>query len=206
MTSDIPSPDKKTLRKQLRQARNAIPAPYRLHAAWQVARLAMRLGALKRGRRIGFYIPAKGELDILPLIQRAQALHLACHLPIVPGPRQKKLWFARIGEHDHLWTLNRFGIPEYHDFRRRRMRASQMDWIFVPLMGFDTRGYRLGMGGGFYDASLAFLRLRRQWRRPKLVGVAFDLQKVAFVPNDPWDVPLDYVITERRIYRCTRQG
>ncbi len=198
---NTPTPDKKALRAGLRRARAAIPAAERLHAARQVERLAVRLGLLRPGRRIGFYIPAKGELDILPLLDRAQALGVACFLPIVPGHFHKKLWFSRLGEHEHLWGVNRFGIPEYHDWRRKRVRAHRLDLIFVPLLGFDARGYRIGMGGGYYDSSLAFLRLRRSWRRPRLVGVAFDVQRVERVPDDPWDVPLDLAITERRVYR-----
>ncbi|MBI5936943.1 MAG: 5-formyltetrahydrofolate cyclo-ligase [Betaproteobacteria bacterium] len=193
--------DKKTLRSELRRARGALGPRQRRAAALKVARLAARLHLLRHDRRIGFYIPSKGEIDILPLMNRALAVGAPCYLPKLPLRSLKRLWFTRLGNHAHHWRLNRFGIPEYDDGQAKRLRAQQLDLIFVPLLGFDDAGYRLGMGGGFYDTSLAYLRRRRQWRRPKLIGVAFDCQHVARVPHDPWDVPLDLAVTEKRIYR-----
>ena len=65
----------------------------------------------------------------------------------------------------------------------------------------ETHGNRLGMGGGYYDTSLAYLRTRRLFRKPKLIGVAYDFQRVAMLPSEPWDVPLDAVLTDRGLYR-----
>ncbi len=200
MSSRADLPDKKTLRSQLRRARNAIGRAERRRAARRIVRRALHLRLLKQGRRIGFYIPSNNELDILPLLERARALGVDCYLPQLPSRALKKLWFTRLGEKPQHWRLNRFGIPEYHDRRDKRLRIAQLDLVFVPLLGFDDNGYRIGMGGGFYDASLAFLHRRRNWRRPRLVGVAFDCQHVPAVPYDPWDVPLDLAITERRAY------
>ena len=70
----------------------------------------------------------------------------------------------------------------------------------MPLVGFDQQGYRLGMGGGYYDATLAFMQHRRLWRKPRLVGVAYECQRVETLPHDPWDMPLDAVLTERQLY------
>lgn len=194
-------PDKKTLRSQLRRARNAIGVAERQLAARRIVRRALHLRLLRQGRRIGFYIPNQGEFDIMPLLDRARALGVDCYLPQLPSRALKKLWFTRLGEKPQHWSLNRFGIPEYHDRSDKRLRIAQLDLVFVPLLGFDDQGYRIGMGGGFYDASLAFLHRRRNWRRPRLVGVAFDCQHVPAVPYDPWDVPLNLAITEKRAYR-----
>jgi 5-formyltetrahydrofolate cyclo-ligase len=59
----------------------------------------------------------------------------------------------------------------------------------------------MGMGGGFYDRTLAYLRDRRHWRRPLLVGVAHECKRVEHLEPAPWDVPLDLVVTEARVYR-----
>lgn len=75
----------------------------------------------------------------------------------------------------------------------------------MPLLGFDRQGYRMGMGGGYYDSSLAFLARRRHWRRPKLIGLAFEAQARDRLPTDPWDIPLDAVITERGLHRFKRR-
>lgn len=99
-------------------------------------------------------------------------------------------------------TSNRYGIPEPVD--AKPLHARQLDLLLMPLVGFDLAGRRLGMGGGYYDATLAFLRHRRHWRKPRLVGVAFECQRVETLPHDPWDMPLDAVLTEKRLYRFDR--
>jgi 5-formyltetrahydrofolate cyclo-ligase len=194
--------EKSLLRKQLRQARRALPEAFRRTAARQIERLAMHHRLLDRHQRMGFFIPSKGEIDCLPLLNRALWLGAACYLPIVPQRRQRKLWFSQMGNDAH-WKNNRFGIPEYgHAFRK--IRAHQLDVLFMPLLGFDLHGTRMGMGGGFYDASLAFLQKRTHWHRPRLIGLAFEAQKVECLPRDAWDVPLDAVLTERALYRFRR--
>ena len=75
-----------------------------------------------------------------------------------------------------------------------------LDLVLVPLVGFDDQGTRLGMGGGFYDRSFATRLFRRYWRKPRLIGVAYELQRVAHLDRQPWDVALDGVVTEQRLY------
>ncbi len=72
--------------------------------------------------------------------------------------------------------------------------------MLVPLVGFDARGYRLGMGAGFYDRHFEFLRHRRTWLRPLLLGVAFEVQRLEHFADVDHDVPLWGVVTERGIY------
>jgi 5-formyltetrahydrofolate cyclo-ligase len=80
------------------------------------------------------------------------------------------------------------------------VRAQQLDLVLLPLVGFDESGNRLGMGGGFYDHSLSFLRNRKIWRKPNLVGIAHDFQRVDSLEAKPWDMPLEAVITDRAVY------
>lgn len=91
---------------------------------------------------------------------------------------------------------NRFGIPEPLSLLKQQ-RSSDLDLVLLPLVGFDKRCNRLGMGAGFYDRALAKLHCRG----PFCIGVAYDFQRVEELPVDPWDVPLQAVVTERRIYR-----
>ncbi|TCJ12861.1 5-formyltetrahydrofolate cyclo-ligase [Parasulfuritortus cantonensis] len=193
-------PDKASVRRRLRVLRRAVPAATRKRAGQAVLRLALSHRLLSRKRRVGLYIPAKGELDCLPLLDRALWLGAACCLPVVPRARQRMLWFSRLGDGPH-WGVNRYGIPEYGHRGFERLRAADLDILFMPLLGFDTAGYRMGMGGGYYDASLAYLTRRRHWHRPRLIGLAFEAQRVDVLPRDPWDIPLDAVITEQRYYR-----
>ncbi len=201
--------DKAALRKQLRARRAAVTAAERHAAGRQLARLALRHRLLARHRRIGFYMPAKNEIDVLPLLRAALRMGATCYLPVVPARGlvdvgRHKLWFTRLlGQARRLlrphaaWVNNRYGIPEYQPRGARRVRAQQLDLLFMPLLGFDRQGWRIGMGGGYYDASLAHLKRFRHWRRPHLIGVAFAVQEIDRAPFDPWDVRLDAMLTER---------
>lgn len=157
----------------------------------------MRHGLLLRAQRIGFYLPNGGEFDSHPLINHAMLMQRECYLPLVPR-RGRILRFGRVGRNTRM-TTNRYGIAEPVD--ARPLRARQLDLLLIPLVGFDRQGYRLGMGGGYYDATLAFMHHRRLWRKPRLVGVAYECQRAEMLPHDPWDMPLDAVLTERQLYR-----
>jgi 5-formyltetrahydrofolate cyclo-ligase len=92
---------------------------------------------------------------------------------------------------------NRYGILEPTDLAPVSARDLQL--ILIPLVGFDAQGHRLGSGAGYYDRALAFRRLRRHWPGPKLVGIAYECQRVEALAVRPTDVPLDAIITERGI-------
>ncbi len=189
--------DKYTLRRQLKAARNALKPTERRHAARASLRLALRHGLLLRAQRIGFYLPQGGEFDVHPLLDRALGMGLECYLPILPR-RGRVMRFGRVRHHTPM-RPNRYGIPEPVD--AKPLRARQLDLLLMPLVGFDLLGHRLGMGGGYYDATLAFMVHRRLWRKPRLVGVAYECQRADALPHDPWDMPLDAVLTERRLCR-----
>lgn len=188
-------PEKAALRRELRARRAAVSAKERQLAGLRLVRHALHRRLLARKRRVGFYMPAKSEIDVLPLLDRARFMGVDCYLPIVPGRGHRKLWFIRLGDRA-AWTLNRYGIPEYQHAPARKVRAIQLDILFMPLLGFDDQGWRIGMGGGYYDASLARLGKRRVWRQPRRVGVAFASQQVDRIPKDTWDIPLSGILTE----------
>jgi len=189
--------NKSTLRRQLKAARNALNPAARRQAARASLRLALRHGLLLRAKRIGLYLPHGGEFDAHLLLNQVLWMRRECYLPVLP-PRGRVMRFARVRDNTRM-TNNRYGIAEPLD--ARPLRARQLDLLLMPLVGFDNQGYRLGMGGGFYDATLAFMRHRRSWRKPRLVGIAYEFQRVDTLPHDPWDMPLDAVLTERQLYR-----
>jgi 5-formyltetrahydrofolate cyclo-ligase len=96
---------------------------------------------------------------------------------------------------------NRFGIAEPQG--TEVLAARWLDVVFLPLVGFDRRGVRLGMGGGFYDRAFAFRQLRSVWHAPRLIGLAYAFQEVANIRAAAHDVLLDAVVTEEGFTRCT---
>ena len=190
--------NKNQLRYVLRKARRAVAPAQRRRAAVNLMRQVMRGGLVWRSGRIGFYVAMDEEMDLLPLLNRMLRSGKQCFLPVVPPRFERALGFSLLTAQPR-WYLNRYDI--YEHWSPRPVRAWQLDLLFVPLVGFDEAGYRIGMGGGFYDASLSYLRRRTVWRKPLLVGIGYECQKVAGVPFDPWDVRLDAVVTEKRWYR-----
>ena len=101
---------------------------------------------------------------------------------------------------DTLLVKAYFDILEPKIAQQHHKHGLQMEVVIVPLVGFDKAGNRLGMGGGYYDRT--FTRKHTlHLQRPKLIGWAHECQKVPQLPTQPWDVPLDAVVTEKQIYR-----
>jgi 5-formyltetrahydrofolate cyclo-ligase len=158
-----------------------------------------RLPAFSRARWIAGYLPFDGELDSLPAMQRAGAAGKNLCLPMIDPRRRGKMTLGHFHRSGVL-LLNRFGILEPCRRMTTRVPLRRIDIVLMPLVGFDEQGNRLGMGAGYYDRFLR-RRTRGQWRRPLLVGLAFELQRTEQIPPEPWDVAMDLIITERRVYR-----
>lgn len=183
------------LRRLLRQRRRNLPLRVRQAHAEAVADHLLRPQQLLRAQRIALYLAADGELSCEPLAARLRHLGKRIYLPVLRDPFQPKLWFRehRLGE---ALIPNRFGIGEPALHPGRQCPPRGLDLILMPLVGFDAQGGRLGMGGGFYDRTLEFRIRCPVWRRPRLIGLAHECQRVPHLPANPWDVPLDAVVTE----------
>ncbi len=149
----------------------------------------------RSARHVAGYLPNDGELDPTPLMGLAWSMGKRVYLPVLSHLRSDHLLFAPYAPGDAL-RENRFGIPEPVVSLRHMIDPKALDLVLTPLVAFDQQGHRLGMGGGFYDRSFAFLRRRRHWLKPHLVGMAYGFQRVDGLPHQPWDVPLDGVVTE----------
>lgn len=186
------------LRRSLRQQRRALTPHQRHEASIALDRRLGRHPLFLRSRHIAFYLPNDGEMDLSPLIQRAQAMGKKCYLPVLSPLYHNRLWFAPFHDASEL-VLNRFGIPEPIGNWAGMRPAWTLDLVLTPLVAFDSDGNRLGMGGGYYDRTLAYLARRQHWRKPHLLGTAYAFQQVEGLPHEPWDVPLHGVVTERAL-------
>ena len=191
----------RTLRQTIRQQRRALTHREAATCAEQLAQQTCKHPLVLHSHRIAAYLAADGEIDPAPLLQALWAANKKIYLPVLAPFSPKKLWFARFNPDDIL-AFNRFGIPE--PVRRQLIKPSALDLVLTPLVAFDTAGHRIGMGGGFYDRTFAFLQRRHYWHKPNLLGLAYEFQKqTAIKPND-WDVPLNAIATETRIYENIR--
>jgi 5-formyltetrahydrofolate cyclo-ligase len=183
------------LRSQLTDRRSRLTAGEVAAAAACIHRRVWQLPLLSRCRRVACYLAVRQEVDCGPIIASTLARGREVLLPVLHG-RQLCFVSYRPGV---AMIRNRFGIPEPAGSGRRP--PSGLDVVLVPLVGFDGSGHRLGMGGGYYDRTFRFLLNRHCWRRPHLIGLAYEFQRVPALPQRPWDVPLEMVVTEDRVHR-----
>lgn len=191
-----PGEERLRLRRELRARRQAITGAVRARKGRQLAARVAALGLLRPGRRIGLYLATVEEIDTAPLLNLALSHGCLVALPRVVSRRHDRMRF-----HEHAGAVRAtpvrrgaFGILEPQGGTVRAAR--ELDVVFMPLVGFDAAGHRIGMGRGYYDRHFAF-RLRLQHcRRPMLVGLAYAVQQVGSLPHAPHDVPLDAIVTE----------
>jgi 5-formyltetrahydrofolate cyclo-ligase len=189
------------LRRELRARRRAIRGAARKRAGRQLASQVNAAGLLRPGLRVGLYLAMTEEIDTAPLLQLARARGCRIALPRIISTRHARMRFF-----DLAGPIRRgaFGIFEPRGGMRRSAR--ELDLVFMPLVGFDAHGNRIGMGKGFYDRHFAHRIRMRHWRRPLLVGLAYGVQQVAALPRAAHDVPVDMIVTEstsRRFRRST---
>lgn len=189
--------NRQALRKTLRARRRALTPQQQTRAAHALVQQLKRQPLFLRSRRMAFYLPSDGEIDPRPLIREAWRRGKQCYLPVLAPDRSNRLWFVRFTPTTPLLS-NRFGIPEPHVRYRQRLAAQYLDVVFLPLVGFDRRGGRMGMGGGFYDRSLAFKQHTHR-HAPYLVGLAHQCQQVEQLELAHWDIPLCAIATDSDI-------
>ncbi|MET0089909.1 MAG: 5-formyltetrahydrofolate cyclo-ligase [Candidatus Thiodiazotropha sp.] len=190
------------IRREIKaQRRNLNTQTLRQHSN-RMCRLALGQRAFRHSRRIAFYHAVAGEMDPAPLLSAALETGKQAYLPILRQRPCNSLWFAPLKRQTRMIN-NRFGIPEPEFQHRHLIMPWSLDLVFVPLVAFDRNGHRIGMGGGFYDRTFAFRHTHRHLTGPKLIGLAHEFQLRDALDHNPWDVPLDAVITESAIYQFT---
>ena len=187
------------LRRMLRNARRALTPSEQRKAAQGVYRQLAQHPLFRRAKHISLYLPTDGEIDPRLLLRAAQRRGKATYLPVLSAWPRTKMVFQRVRPGEKLLP-NRFRILEPRTNVRRQRKVWALDLVLLPLVGFDDMGGRLGMGGGFYDRSLAYLTRRQHWRKPTLLGLAHECQKVERLVQASWDVPLAGTVTDKKWY------
>ena len=189
---------RQNLRQTLRNKRKSLNNITQMQHAVCLARQLGNCTLYKRGKRIAVYLPADGEIDPSFLIYNAWHHNKKIYLPVL-APFSNRLYFAPYTANCKM-KLNRFHIAEPDVHPKYWLKPRQMHLILAPLVGFDIMGNRLGMGGGFYDRSLDFTRLRKSSYAPYLIGLAHQLQCVEQLPLQAHDIPMKIIATEQRLY------
>lgn len=181
--------EKKQLRTLLRKKRNALSRG-EIHAYSHSAMTHfVHSDIFLTNQHFACYLAADHEIETQLFIEHIFQHKKQCYLPRL---EQDHMIFAHYDLGDPL-TPNQFNILEPTITQRNHRDAKKMDVILTPLVGFDSKGHRLGMGGGFYDRTLE--SVKRQ-AKPIIIGLAFECQRIEAVPTEAWDIPLDAILTE----------
>lgn len=185
---------KVALRKSFRLARQQITKKDRLAAAFAAANLFVAQDFFEKSQHIACYLACQDEFDASPLIEAVWAAKKQCYVPVI----HEEKWLRFIPyEYGTALKKNQFGILEPAE-QDQSILPADLDVVVLPLIAFDRYGHRLGTGGGYYDRTFAFLRGEEN-PQPCLVGLAYAAQETAEIEADPWDVPLNFVMTEKNV-------
>lgn len=186
------SDDSKTLlRRELRDKRAKVSPAAQKIATKKISQNVASHPLFESASSIAFYIANDGEISPNMLIELARKLDKRVYLPAITS--NKKLLFRDFSNPEKI-TKNRFGITE-PDPSCDTIDASELDIVFLPLVAFDKRGNRLGMGGGYYDRTFAY-RANNPSQKPALIGLAHAFQEVKKIAAEKWDVALDHICTD----------
>jgi len=185
------------IRDALKTQRSALASDDVIDASIEISRRLWSLPVLSRARCIACYFPIGNEVDCRFFISAAWERGRTVLLPVLSGPELK----FSIYDSETVFLRNRYDIPEPVVKPSHLTDSQKIDVVLLPLVAFDDTGNRIGMGGGYYDRSFRFMRNRMAWHRPTLVGLAYDFQKAPKIKARSWDIPLQFVVTEKTSYR-----
>jgi len=182
---------RKAERARLLEQRRALPLAERERLGTAIAEKLAALPELSGAPcRVGFYWPIRGEPDMRPFVRSLLEKGFEAALPVVVE-RNAPIEFYRWTAETKLTRQEVWGIPipAVRD-------VVVPDVLLVPLVGFDDAAYRLGYGGGYYDRTLATFV-----RKPRAIGLGYELARLETIYPQPHDIPMDIIVTESRLMR-----
>lgn len=190
----------KNLRKFLRQQRRSLNTWQQKQSELKICRYFHRHFCVKSARHIGIYLHAFGEIHTEQLIRYCLKYDKKVYLPIICAINKQLRWVNISAQqyHQHRFVLHR--LKMYEAKNHRGFAVGKLDIVFMPLLACDIHGMRLGLGGGYYDRTLAHAS-----QRPYRIGLAHDFQYLTqILPYQTWDEPLDELWTPSKSYRFKR--
>ncbi|MBQ4813562.1 5-formyltetrahydrofolate cyclo-ligase [Pseudoalteromonas luteoviolacea] len=190
---------RKEIRVEVRKLRNRLDEKFQTQAESDLSMNFTQHVKLPKNAAVGVYLPNDGEVRTNLLIQQLWKENHLVYLPVIHPFSGTHLLFQKY-EKNSTMKENRYAILEPKLNCSEICPISQLDILLMPLVAFDDSGNRLGMGGGYYDRTLATY-YEKSWSTPKLIGLAHDCQKVGELPIEAWDVPLPAILTPTKFYQ-----
>ncbi|MDP0562670.1 MAG: 5-formyltetrahydrofolate cyclo-ligase [Candidatus Endonucleobacter sp. (ex Gigantidas childressi)] len=191
--------DQKELRAKLRRRRQSLSNNQHYLAQKQLTILVSLLPEFLASTHIALYFASDGEIDPVGIAKKAWSQGKVCYLPVLDKNRKGYMYFLPYKPNMPMHH-NQYGIcePVLPDHCIRH--AEDLDLVLMPLTGFDEKGHRIGMGGGYYDRTFAFKKKAPTQNKPLLMGIAHECQKVELLSANAWDIQLAGVATDQKVY------
>lgn len=186
---------KTELRRAIRAQRRALSEQAQQQAAQAIFDFISPTAIFGGSQNIGVYLASDGEINPHLLVELAWQQGKSCYLPIIDSQGENTMKFVHYTPNTEFF-MNRYDIPEPVHEPEDLKDANILDLVLAPLVGFDKRGNRMGMGKGFYDRTFEFTR---ETQRPYLMGLAHSLQQVDDLKPEAWDIPLNALVTEQEL-------
>lgn len=196
------SSSRQALRKLIREKRNSLNNNEQEIASIKLLSQLTNIEKIQQAKHIAIYLANDSELDALPFIQWCWQNKKSVYLPVIHPFCSGQLLFLKYDKSTKM-QKNQYGINEPKLDVTAIKLVNELDIIFTPLVAFDQQGNRLGMGGGFYDRTLARWYQNFQTSpstKPYPIGLAHDCQRVSDIPCELWDIPLPEIITPSHRY------
>ena len=187
---------KKGLREQVLAIRDQLSCGIQTKASHSLQNHADLIGDVK-GKVVSSFWPIRSEINPYNLTQELKQRGAQLALPVV---MDKTTLEFRAYDHDDDLIDAGFGTKG----PSANAAVVDPDILLVPLAVFDLQCGRIGYGAGFYDRAIA--KLRAKGRRPKTFGIAFEQQMIDQVPQDEFDIKLDYILTPDKAYKNPAVG
>jgi 5-formyltetrahydrofolate cyclo-ligase len=183
----------------MRRRRNAIDPSRRQLFDKSINRAVLELVEQLRVTALSAYLPFDGEPDLRPALSALSHQGVQIVLPVIGQGSDSKALQFRCWDPATKLMESALGLSE--PCATDIVPVGALDLVLLPLVAWDESGRRLGMGAGYYDYTLAALA---DSDRPLRVGIAYQVQKSAHVPEDPWDIRLHELISENGRFTCAR--
>lgn len=189
--------DHANIRKKIRAQRKTLSTNIIHSASHLLCEKIIHLPEFLQSQHIAYYISHENEIDSAEIIQHAKKLNKSLYLPIISAKNELDFYLINV---DTQFTKNKFNISEPIINNQKPISPAQLNLILIPLVAFDKHCNRLGRGLGYYDQYLQFTKNTARDKRPVLIGLAYEFQKVEKIIPNSWDISMDFIVTEENIY------
>lgn len=190
--------EKELIRQQILASQKTLSQEKQLLTTARIIQQILSLSVYHHSKSIGLYQAVHHEVDLSYFWHHASHEGLITAFPVVSPDKQNKVmrFLEATPASEKDFSRNYFNIPE-PPADATAIELEAIDCLFIPLIAFDSAGYRLGHGHGYYDHTLQACPKNK---RPLCIGIGYDFQRIETLPHDAWDIPMDIVITEKEVY------